>query len=169
MLANNAQIGRVPFVIDECWRRYIRRQFLRQLTAVAFLGWIGWSAAAAEPDTGDLISMLDHVAIVETMALACEDARPDLATAFREAQQRWRIRNVQIHEALATLERDIGTPRATAFLDYFNSLQRSLRQQIKDQRHAGNAAYAARCDGVLEELTRGRMDYRRSGAASGAG
>lgn len=124
---------------------------------------------AAEPDTADLVSMLDHAAIVETMALACEASRPDLAAAFRKAQQRWWVRNAQIHEALATLEHDIGTPRAQAFLDYFNSLQRSLRQQIEDQRHAGNAAYEARCDGVLEELTRGRMDYRRSGAASGAG
>ena len=113
--------------------------------------------------------MLDHAAIVETMALACEDSRPDLAAAFREAQQRWWVRNSQIHETLATLEREIGTPRAMAFLDYFNSLQRSLRQQIQDQRHTGNAEYAARCDGVLKDLTHGRLDYRPSGAASGAG
>ena len=113
--------------------------------------------------------MLDHAATVETMALACEASRPDLAVGFRKAQQRWSVRNAQIYENLATMECDIGAPRAKAFLDYFNSLQRSLRQQIEDRRHSGNAAYEARCDGVLEELTRGRMDYQRSGAASGAG
>jgi hypothetical protein len=48
-----------------------------------------WSVAAGEPDPGDLVSMLDHAAIVETMALACEDSRPDLVAAFKEAQQRW--------------------------------------------------------------------------------
>jgi hypothetical protein len=137
--------------------------------AAAFLGWIGWSEAAAEPDSGDLVSMLDHAAIVESMALACEDSRPDLAAAFREARQRWWVRNAQIHETLATLEREIGTPRAKAFLDYFNSLQRSLREQIEDQRQAGKAQYAARCDAVLKELTRGSMDYRQAGGASGAG
>ena len=146
----------------------VRTILLIQLMALALLGWIAWSAAAGEPDPGDLVSMLDHAAIVETMAVACEDSRPDLAAAFREAQQRWWVRNAQIHEALASLEREIGTPRAKAFLDYFKSLQRSLRQQIEDQQ-AGNAQYAERCDGVLKELTRGRMDYRRSGAAGGAG
>jgi accessory colonization factor AcfC len=158
----------VRFVTDERWGRPVRRAFLIQLAAVAFLGWIAWSEAAAEPDPADLVSMLDHAAIVESMALACEDSRPDLAAAFREARQRWWVRNAEIHQTLATLEREIGKPRAKAFLDYLNSLQRSLQQQIEDQRHAGNAQYAARCDGVLNELTRGRMDYRQSDAASGA-
>jgi hypothetical protein len=156
------------FVIDAHWRRPLRRAFLFQPMAAAFLGWIAWSEAVAEPDPADLVSMLDHAAVVESMALACEDSRPDLAAAFREARQRWWVRNAQIHETLATLGREIGTPRAKAFLDYFNSLQRSLRRQIEDQRHAGNTQYAGRCDGVLNELTRGRMDYRQSRAASGA-
>jgi hypothetical protein len=55
-------------------------------------------------------------------------------------------------------KREIGTPRAKAFLDYFNSLRRSLEQQIQDQQHTGDRGYAARCDGVLEELTDGRLD-----------
>lgn len=111
--------------------------------------------------------MLDHAAIVEAIARACGDTRPDLAASFSEARQRWWVRNAQVHETLAALEREIGTPRAKAFLDYFDSLQRSLRQQIEDLRHAGNAEYAARCDGVLQDLTRGRLDYRRSGVANG--
>jgi len=111
--------------------------------AVAFFGSTSWSKAAGEPDPGDLVSMLDHAAIVETIALACEDSRPDLAAAFKEAQQRWWVRNAQIHQTVASLEREIGTPRAKAFLDYFNSLRRSLQQQIQDQRHAGDAEYAA--------------------------
>jgi hypothetical protein len=70
-----------------------------------------------------LVSMLDHVAIVETMALACEDSRLDLAAPFREAEQRWWVRNAQIHETLATLEREIGAPRVKAFMDYFNMIR----------------------------------------------
>jgi len=161
----------VLFVPYERWTRTrpIKRVFLVLMVAVAFFGSTAWWEAAGEPDPGDLVSMLDHAAIVETMALACEDSRPDLAAAFKEAQQRWWARNAQIHQTVASLEREIGTPRAKAFLDYFNSLQRSLQQQIQDQRHAGDAEYAARCDGVPEELTRGRLDYRRSGAANGRG
>jgi hypothetical protein len=149
-------------------RRSIRRTFLIQLTAVAFVGSIAWSEAAGEPDPADLISMLDHAAIVEAIARACEDSRPDLAAAFSEARQRWWVRNAQIHETLIALERELGTPRAKAFLDYFDSLQRSLRQQIDDLRHTGNAEYAAKCDGKLQDLTRGGLDYRRLGVANGA-
>ena len=148
--------------------RHIKRAFFVMI-AVTFFGSTAWSEAAGEPDPGDLVSMLDHAAIVETMALACEDSRHDLAAAFKEAQQRWWVRNAQIHQTVASLERELGTSRAKAFLDYFNSLRRSLQQQIQDQRHAGEAEYAARCDGVLEELTRGRLDYRRSGAPERAG
>ena len=126
------------------------------------------SSGAGELDPGDLVSMLDHTAIVETMAVACEDSRPDLATSFREAQQRWWVRNARVHETLATLEHEVGAPRANAFLGYFSSLQQSLSQQIKDQQHIGNTGYAARCDGVLTDLTRGRLDYRPSKAMSGA-
>ncbi len=157
------------FVPYERWTRPINCAFFVLMMAVAFFGSTSWSKAAGEPDPGDFVSMLDHAAIVETMALACEDSRPDLAAAFKEAQQRWWVRNAQIHQTVASLEREIGAPRAKAFLDYFNSLRRSLQQQIQDQRHAGGAEYAARCDGVLEELTRGRLDYRRSGAASRPG
>jgi hypothetical protein len=113
--------------------------------------------------------MLDHAAIIETMASACENSRPDLAKPFREAEQLWWVHNAQIHETLASLEREIGTPRAKAFLDYFSTLQRSLRQQIEDEQHIGNTGYASRCDGVLEDLTHGRLDYRSSAGASGAG
>ena len=106
--------------------------------------------------------------IVETMAVACEDSRPDLATSFREARHRWWVRNARVHETLATLEQEVGAPRANAFLSYFASLQQSLSQQIKDQQHIGNTGHAARCDGVLTDLTRGRLDYRPSQASSGA-
>jgi hypothetical protein len=155
-------------VPHERWTRPIERAFF-VIIAVTFFGPSAWSESAGEPDPGDVVSMLDHAAIVETMALACVDSRPDLAAAFKEAQQRWWVRNAKIHQTVASLEREIGTPRANAFLDYFNSLRRSLQQQIQDQRHAGDAEYAARCDGVLEELTRGRLDYRRSGAPERAG
>jgi hypothetical protein len=73
----------VLLVTDERWGRPVRRAFLIQLTAAAFLGWIAWSEAAAEPDPADLVSMLDHAAIVEPMALAREATRPDLAVPFR--------------------------------------------------------------------------------------
>ncbi len=157
------------FLPYEHWVRLIKRAFFVLMIAVAFFGSTAWSEAAGEPDPGDLVSMLDHAAIVETMALACEDSRPDLAAAFKEAQQRWWVRNAEIHQTVASLEREIGTPRAKAFLDYFNSLRQSLQQQIQDQQHAGDAGYAARCDDVLEELTRGRLDYGPSGAPERAG
>jgi hypothetical protein len=154
---------------DKRSRQFVKRAFLIPMMAVAFWGSTARSGAAGEPDPGALVSMLDHAAIVETMALACEASRPDLAVSFREAQQRLWVRNAQIHETLATLEREIGMPRAKAFLDYFISLQRSLRQQVEDQRHIGNVGNAARCDGVLKDLTHGRLDYRPTGAPSGAG
>jgi hypothetical protein len=102
---------------------------------------------------------------VEAMALACQDSRPDLAAPFREAQQGWWVRNAHIHETLVALEREIGPPRAKAFFDYFSSLQRSLRKQVNDQQHLGNAEYAAHCDDVLQDLIGGRLDYRQPGAA----
>ena len=163
------RIVRVLFVPHKRSSQLIKRAFLVPIMTVVFLGWTAWSGRAGEPDPGELVSMLDHAAIVETMALACEDSRPDLAAPFREAQQHWWVRNASIQETLASLEREIGMPRAKAFLDYFNTLQRSLRQQIEDQQNIGNVGYTARCDGVLKDLTRGRLDYRPSAAASGAG
>jgi hypothetical protein len=157
----------VPLVPYERWRRPTKPTFFVLMIAVALFASTAWWEAAGEPDPGDLVSMLDHAAIVETMALACEDSRPDLAAAFKDAQQRWWVRNAQIHQTVASLEREIGAPRANAFLDYFNSLRRSLQQQIQDQQHTGDRGYAAGCDGVLEDLTRGRLDYRRSGGARG--
>ena len=146
-------------------RRWLKRAFFVPMMAVVLSGSTVWSGAAGEPDPGDLVSMLDRVAIVEAMALACEESRPDLAAPFREAQRRWWVRNAHIHETLVGLEREIGTPRAKAFLDYFSSLQQSLQKQIKDQQHSGNGEYAARCDDVLRDLTGGRLDYRQPAAA----
>jgi hypothetical protein len=156
----------VLFVPYERRMRPIKRVFFVLMITVAFFGSTVWSEAAGEPDPGDLVSMLDHAAVVETMALTCEDSRPDLAAAFKEAEQRWWVRNAQIHQTVASLEREIGTPRAKAFLDYFNSLRRSLQQQIQDQQHTGDRGYAAGCDGVLEDLTRGRLDYRQPALAA---
>src|SRR5262249_570246 len=143
----------VPFATHQRSRRLIKRALLVPIISVVFLSSTAWSGGAGEPDPGDLVSMLDHAAIVETMVRACEDSRPDVAARFREAQRHWWVRNAQIHETLASLEREIGMPRAKAFLDYFDTLQRSLRQQIEDQQHIGNVGYAARCDGVLKDLT----------------
>jgi hypothetical protein len=64
--------------------------------------------------------MLDHAAIVETMALACEESRSDLAAPFREARQRWWVGNAHIRETLVSLQREMGMPRAKAFLDYIS-------------------------------------------------
>jgi hypothetical protein len=163
------RIGEVLFVTVKHPRQSLKRAFFVPMMVVVLSGSTGWSGAAGEPDPGDLVSMLDRVAIVEAIALACEESRPDLAAPFREAQQRWWVRNAQIHETLVSLEQEIGTPRAKAFLDYFSSLQRSLRKQIKDQQHSGNTEYAARCDDVLQDLTDGRLDYRLPTAAKTGG
>jgi hypothetical protein len=163
------RIGDVLFVTVKHPRQSLKRAFSVPMMAVVLSSWTVWSGAAGEPDPGDLVSMLDRVAIVEAIALACEESRPDLAAPFREAQQRWWVRNAQIHETLVSLEQEIGTPRAKAFLDYFSSLQRSLRKQIKDRQHSGNTEYAARCDDVLQDLTDGRLDYRLPTAAKTGG
>ena len=90
------------YVPYERWTRPVERAFFVLIMAVAFFGSTAWSEATGEPDPGDLVSMLDHAAIVVTMALACEDSRPDLAAAFKEAQQRWWVRNAQIHQTVAS-------------------------------------------------------------------
>jgi hypothetical protein len=159
------RIDQVLFVTVRHPRQSFKRAFFVPMMAVVRSGSTVWSGAASEPDPGDLESMLDHVAIVEAMALPCEDSRPNLAAPFREAQQRWWVRNARIHETLVALEREIGTPRTKAFFDYFSSLQRSLRKQINDQQHLGNAEYAARCDKILQDFIGGRLDYRQPGAA----
>jgi hypothetical protein len=74
-------------------RRPTRRALLVATTTVVFFGSTAWSSSAGEPDPGDLVLMLDHAAIVEMMALACENSRPGLAE----------VRNAQIHETLASL------------------------------------------------------------------
>ena len=73
----------VLFVPHKRSSQLIKRVFLVPIMTVVFLGWTAWSGRAGEPDPGELVSMLDHAAIVETMALACEDSRPDLAAPFR--------------------------------------------------------------------------------------
>ena len=83
--------------------------------------------AAAEPDGAQLLAMVDYSAVVETMAQACEQSRPELAAAFVAAQKAWWRRNGRIEEKLLTLQSEIGKPRATAFLLYYESLAGALR------------------------------------------
>jgi len=92
------RIVRVLLVTYERWGRLIKCAFLVPIMTVVFLGLTMWSGRASEPDPGELVSMLDHAAIVETMALACKDSRPDLAAPFREARQHWWVRNASIQE-----------------------------------------------------------------------
>jgi len=56
--------------------------------------------AAAEPDGAQLLAMVDYSAVVETMAQACEQSRPELAAAFVAAQKAWWRRNGRIEEKL---------------------------------------------------------------------
>jgi hypothetical protein len=56
------------------------------------------------------------------MAQGCEQSRPELATAFVMAQRAWWLRNGRVEEKLLTLQNEIGKPRATAFLRYYESL-----------------------------------------------
>jgi hypothetical protein len=125
--------------------------------------------AAAEPDGAQLLAMVDYSAVVETMAQACEQARPEMATAFVMAQRAWWLRNGRVEEKLLTLQSEIGKPRATAFLRYYESLGEALRGELDGLRDKGNATYAAHCDGVLDKLIHGGMDYQRPPKASGPG
>src|SRR5215469_15467693 len=103
-LMSRYQLCPKPFVTRQRPRRLIRRTLLAPIMTVVFFCSTAWSGSAGEPDPGDLVSMLDHAAIVETMAVACENSRPDLAEPFREAQQLWWVRNARIHETLASPE-----------------------------------------------------------------
>jgi hypothetical protein len=125
--------------------------------------------AAAEPDGAQLLAMVDYSAVVETMAQACEQSRPELAAAFVTAQKAWWRRNGRIEEKLLTLQSEIGKPRATAFLRYYESLGAALRGEIEGLRHTGNSTFAAHCDEVLNKLIRGSMDYEEPPGASGPG
>lgn len=125
--------------------------------------------AAAEPDGAQLLAMVDYSAVVETMAQACEQSRPELAAAFVAAQKAWWRRNGRIEEKLLTLQSEIGKPRATAFLRYYESLGAELRGEIEGLRDTGNTTFAAHCDEVLNKLIHGVMDYERTPGASGPG
>src|SRR5580700_11375895 len=102
--------------------------------------------ASAEPDAAQLLAMVEYSAVVETMAQACEQSRPELATAFVMAQRAWWLRNGRVEEKLLTLQNEIGKPRATAFLRYYESLGEALRGEIDGLRDKGDTAYAAHCD-----------------------
>jgi hypothetical protein len=123
--------------------------------------------SAAEPDGAQLLAMVDYSAVVETMTQACEESRPELAAAFVAAQKAWWRRNGRIEEKLLTLQSEIGKPRATAFLRYYESLGAALRGEIEGLRHTGNATFAAHCDEVLNKLIRGGMDYEGSPGVNG--
>jgi hypothetical protein len=125
--------------------------------------------AAAEPDGAQLLAMVDYSAVVETMAQACEQSRPELAAAFVTAQKAWWRRNGRIEEKLLTLQSEIGKPRATAFLRYYQSLGAALRNEIESLRDTGNTTFAAHCDEVLKKLIHGGMDYEGPPGASGPG
>jgi hypothetical protein len=125
--------------------------------------------ASAEPDGAQLPAMVDYSAVVETMAQACERSRPELATAFVVAQRAWWLRNGRVEDKLLTLQNEIGKPRATAFLRYYESLGEALRGEIDGLRDKGDTAYAAHCDEVLNKLIHGGMDYQTPPRAGGPG
>jgi hypothetical protein len=81
--------------------------------------------------------MVDCSAVVETMAQACEQSPPELATAFVMARRAWWLRNGRVEEKLLTLQNEIGKPRATAFLRYYESLTGALRDEIDGLRKQG--------------------------------
>jgi hypothetical protein len=139
--------------------------------AVGLAGFLQVSVltVAAEPEGAQLLAMVDSAAVVETMAQACEQSRPEMATAFVMAQRAWWLRNGRVEEKLLTLQSEIGKPRATAFLRYYESLGEGLRGELDGLRHKGSSAYAAHCDEVLNKLIHGGMDYESPPRASGPG
>ena len=91
--------------------------------------------ASAEPDRAHLLAMVDCSAVLETKAQACEHWRPELATPFVMAQRAWWLRNGRVKEKLLALQNEIGKPRATAFLRYYESLAGALRDEIDGVRN----------------------------------
>src|SRR6266699_797834 len=72
-----------PFVTHQRHTRLSGRALLVASMTVVLFSSTAWSEGTGELDPGDLVSMMDHAAIVETMSLACENSRPDLAEPFR--------------------------------------------------------------------------------------
>jgi len=119
------------------------------------------SAISAETSPpADLGAMLEHAAIVENMVSACGHARPDLATQLGEARETWWKRNSRVADALHAIEQAPATPYRNAALQLYHALQRSLQEQIDTLRQTGHTEYLQQCDGLPQELTSGRLDYR---------
>jgi hypothetical protein len=104
-------------------------------------------------------AMLDHVAIVGAMVRACGHARPDLAERFAHAQSGWWQRNRAVTVRLTELRGSADTARSRMLLRYYEEVKEKLRDQIEELEAANQRAYADRCDGVLEQIERGSLDY----------
>jgi hypothetical protein len=121
--------------------------------------------AATDRIATELVSMLDHAAIVEQMVRSCRDARPELADAFQAARQAWWGRNAEVRATIDDLKRDPDDARGREFLAYYEAVVLSLRAQMEHQRAQGHTEYAGRCDDVLRDLASGQLDYRPEGEA----
>jgi hypothetical protein len=107
----------------------------------------------------DLGPMLEHFAIVQEMVRACGHARPDLSNDLGTAWQAWLRRNWQVRDALETAKRLSNSPEGKATLYLFNSLQTALEERTKTLDETGNTQYTVRCDGILQDIRSGHLDY----------
>src|SRR5690242_9209521 len=89
--------------------------------------------AATDRNATELVSMLDHAAIVEQMVRSCRDARPELADAFQAARQAWWGRNAEVRATIDDLRRDPNDARGREFLAYYEAVVVSLRAQMEHQ------------------------------------
>jgi hypothetical protein len=75
--------------------------------------------AATDRNADELVSILDHAAIVQQMVRSCREARPELADAFEAARGAWWSRNAEVSAAIKDLRHDPGGARGREFLAYY--------------------------------------------------
>lgn len=104
----------------------------------------------------DMMSMIEHVAILEEMIEVCGRTRPDLLGSIRRAQAAWWQRNAvraALLELLDTAETSSASKEALA---RYAALHRRLENELQAPETAGQNR-----EWVLDRMTSGRLDYAK--------
>jgi hypothetical protein len=123
---------------------------------IAFSLLVGQDTPNEDLPSGEMMALVEHVAIVRRMIEVCGRTRPDLFGSLRQAEKGWWGRNV---EAQTTMHALLGTAEASrtsqALLAHYAAIHQRLEDELQDAEAAGR-----NCDWVIEEMKSGRMDYQ---------
>jgi hypothetical protein len=104
-----------------------------------------------------MMSMIEHVAIVEEMIEVCGRTRPDLLGSIRQAQAVWWQRNAAVRVAMLELLHTAETSSASKeALAQYAALHRRLENELQAPETAGQ-----NCEWVLDRMTSRRLDYAK--------